>query len=107
MDHQSCGKTVTQPHTTLESAISYEFSDKQLIQEALTHTSYANERRVGHNERLEFLGDSVLNAATTHLLFQEFPKKPEGQLSRLRARLECSLARLLALSLCGLHIGCI
>ncbi len=63
--------------------IGYSFAKSELLQEALTHRSYCAE----HNERLEFLGDSVLNCAITGLIFKKFPHVPEGRLSRLRASL--------------------
>jgi ribonuclease-3 len=66
------------------------FSDSALLTEALTHRSYLNEHRdyVGsHNERLEFLGDAVLELAVTDFLFKKFPLKPEGELTSFRAAL--------------------
>lgn len=64
------------------------FSDQGLLDTAFTHTSYANEHRllkVSHNERLEFLGDAVLQLVISRYLYQKYPKKPEGELSKLRA----------------------
>lgn len=64
------------------------FKDLGLLAEALTHRSYLNEHRAakqGHNERLEFLGDAVVELATTHFLFNKFPTKPEGDLTAYRA----------------------
>jgi len=65
------------------------FSDLDLLAEALTHRSYLNEHKAAkaHNERLEFLGDAVLELATTHFLFAKFPQKPEGDLTAYRAAL--------------------
>ncbi len=65
------------------------FHNKALIQEALTHRSYLNENKTAgnHNERLEFLGDAVLELATTNFLFKKFPSKPEGDLTAFRAAL--------------------
>ncbi|MBY0111094.1 ribonuclease III [Patescibacteria group bacterium] len=65
------------------------FRDLALLEEALTHRSYLNENRSSkaHNERLEFLGDAVLELATTRFLFDKFPKKPEGELTAYRAAL--------------------
>ncbi len=76
----------------LESALGHAFADADLLRTALTHRSHSS----GHNERLEFLGDAVLNATIAHLLFEHFPELPEGDLSRLRANLVCqdSLHRL-------------
>ena len=65
------------------------FRDLALLEEALTHRSYLNENKSSkaHNERLEFLGDAVLELATTRFLFDKFPKKPEGELTAYRAAL--------------------
>lgn len=63
--------------------LGYEFSRPQLLQQALTHRSYSHE----HYERLEFLGDSVLNCAVARHLYDTYPDKPEGDLSRLRSNL--------------------
>lgn len=65
------------------------FNDQSLLTEALTHRSYLNEHRGAgnHNERLEFLGDAVLELAVTHFLFTRFPEKPEGDLTAYRASL--------------------
>lgn len=66
------------------------FNDISLLAEALTHRSYLNENRgvvSAHNERLEFLGDAVLELAVTHFLFTKFPAKPEGDLTSYRAAL--------------------
>lgn len=65
------------------------FSSEALMQEALTHRSYLNENKTAgnHNERLEFLGDAVLELATTNFLFKKFPSKPEGDLTAFRAAL--------------------
>ncbi|MGB7957779.1 MAG: ribonuclease III [Minisyncoccia bacterium] len=70
--------------------ISITFKNKDFIVEALTHRSYLNEYpkwRLPHNERLEFLGDAVLELIVTEALFEKFPKQPEGQLTVLRAAL--------------------
>lgn len=71
----------------LQDALGYRFREIALLQTALTHASYAHENGVEHNERLEFLGDAVLQMATTLLLMERFPTAREGELSRLRARL--------------------
>lgn len=65
------------------------FNDLALLEEALTHRSYLNEHRTAgnHNERLEFLGDAVLELATTRFLFDKYPTKPEGDLTAYRAAL--------------------
>lgn len=68
---------------TLETRLGYCFARPELLQQALTHRSYSAQ----HNERLEFLGDGVLNCVVGHLLYARFPQLPEGRLSRLRANL--------------------
>ena len=75
----------------LQDRLGYAFRDVSLLENALTHSSYANERRgsVSSNERLEFLGDSVLGMVTADKLYHCFPDLPEGRLSRLRAELVC------------------
>ena len=85
--------------SVLQREISYQFNDPDLLNTALTHRSYANEMSGGtfrDNERLEFLGDSVLNIVVSHLLMERFPHCNEGELTRLRASLvnEKSLARI-------------
>lgn len=74
---------------THASRLGLTFSDLRLLEEALTHRSYVNENRDAgnHNERLEFLGDAVLELATTRFLFDKFPEKPEGDLTAFRAAL--------------------
>ncbi|MBM2770145.1 ribonuclease III [Burkholderia anthina] len=71
------------PPSQLESRLRYEFRNAELLRQALTHRSHS----ATHNERLEFLGDSVLNCAVAALLFQRFSKLDEGDLSRVRANL--------------------
>ena len=76
----------------LERKLNYAFRNPALLQEALNHSSYANEHRAAHlhsNERLEFLGDSVLGFVTAEFLFQRHPEAPEGELTRIRAALVC------------------
>ncbi len=84
----------------LENIINYRFSDKKLLKTALTHSSYANEatskgENTKSNERLEFLGDSVLSVIVSKFLFEEYPELPEGDLSKIRAQTVCekTLAR--------------
>lgn len=82
----------------LEAAIGYEFKDKSLLLEAVTHSSYTNEMRINkraHYERLEFLGDAVLELLSSEFLFDKYPRVPEGGLSKKRASMVCepSLAR--------------
>ena len=74
--------------TVLKNHFAIEFADKKLLETAFTHTSYANEHRllkISHNERLEFLGDAVLQLLISEYLYKKYPKKPEGDLSKLRA----------------------
>ncbi len=76
----------------LETAIGYRFKNLTLLQNALTHSSYANERwhnSLLSNERLEFLGDSVLGMLVAEYLFRSFPNRPEGELTRMRADMVC------------------
>ncbi|MBI4079878.1 ribonuclease III [Candidatus Kaiserbacteria bacterium] len=75
---------------SFEKKIGYAFKDKQLLEQAFTHRSYLNENRElgrDHNERLEFLGDAVLELVVTEFLFAKYPDKPEGDLTAYRAAL--------------------
>ena len=74
-----------------EKNIRYTFNDKELLRTALTHSSYANEKKgkIRFNERLEFLGDAVLQLITSEKLFKENPNMPEGKMSKQRAALVC------------------
>ena len=75
---------------TLEERIGYTFRDPSLLETALTHSSYANERRGCEcYERLEFLGDSILGFVTADFLYRHDPKIPEGRMTKLRAELVC------------------
>ena len=77
---------------TLESRIGYHFHDPHLLETAMTHSSYANERHaagVVSYERLEFLGDSVLGLTAAEFLYAHRPVLPEGRMTRLRAELVC------------------
>ena len=83
----------------LEAAIGYRFVNISLLQNALAHSSYANERwhdSLKSNERLEFLGDSILGMLVADHLYRSFPDRPEGELTRMRADLVCerSLAQI-------------
>ena len=76
----------------LETAIGYRFRNITLLQNALAHSSYANERwhdSLKSNERLEFLGDSVLGMVVAEYLYRTFPDRPEGELTRMRADMVC------------------
>ena len=81
-----------------ETYIHYHFKDKHLLLEALSHSSYANEKHKtrNSNERLEFLGDAVLDMVVCEYMYRHFPKMPEGELTKLRAAVVCegSLAEL-------------
>lgn len=76
----------------LEKAIGYRFRNISLLQNALAHSSYANERwhnSLMSNERLEFLGDSILGMTVAEHLYRNFPDRPEGELTRMRADMVC------------------
>ncbi len=73
----------------LQEKLNYRFKDQSLIVTALTHSSYANEQRCQSNERLEFIGDSVLGMVVAMHLYRAFPKLPEGKMTRMRAELVC------------------
>lgn len=77
---------------SLEKKINYRFKNREYIMEALTHSSFANERGNGikSNERMEFLGDSVLSLVSSQLLFETYPDTPEGELTKLKASLVCT-----------------
>ena len=90
----------------LETAIGYQFKNIILLQNALTHSSYANEywhNSLKSNERLEFLGDSILGMVVAEHLYRNFPDRLEGELTRMRADMVCerSLARIAE----TLHLG--
>ena len=89
----------------LETAIGYRFRNISLLQNALTHSSYANERwhnSLLSNERLEFLGDSVLGMLVAEYLFHTFPDRPEGELTRMRADMVCETTLAAAANRIGL-----
>ncbi len=75
-----------------EQRIGYRFKDKKILTEALSHSSFANEARRHSNERLEFLGDSVLQIVIADHLFRYFKHLPEGDLTKIRASLVCEKA---------------
>ncbi len=80
------------PMSLLQERIGYQFKNQALLTEALTHSSYCNEnkhQKMVCNERLEFLGDSVLSVVTAEYLFSAFPREDEGFLTRTRAALVC------------------
>lgn len=87
-----------------EAKIDYRYNDIKLLKHALTHSSYANEKRMSkleNNERLEFLGDAVLELVTSEFIFRKHKKMPEGELTKLRARLVCEQT----LASCALDIS--
>lgn len=89
---------------TLQKVIGYTFQDKRLLMQALSHSSYANEHRAegAHdNERLEFLGDSVLEVCSSDFLYRKYPDLPEGNLTKFRASIVCEPT----LALCAREIG--
>lgn len=91
---------------TLESRIGYQFNNVELLKTALTHSSYANERRAPgavSYERLEFLGDSVLGLTTAEFLYARTPALPEGRMTKLRAELVCEAS--LHKTACELGLG--
>ena len=92
-----------------ERKIAYTFSDKNLLILALTHSSYANETKKGsheNNERLEFLGDAVLDMVVSEYMYRHFPKMPEGELTKLRAAVESAIHEGMEHFICGMAEGC-
>lgn len=88
----------------LEEKLGYHFHDRRLLEQALCHSSYANERhmdRLLNNERLEFLGDAVLELATSEYLYLNYPEMPEGEATRTRASIVCEQT----LALCARALG--
>ena len=86
-------KTAVAAIDAFQKKIGYKFKNTALLQCALTHSSFANENRadkVHDNERLEFLGDSVLGMITASYLFKKYPDEPEGELTKMRSSLVCT-----------------
>ena len=73
----------------LEKNIGYTFKNKSLLENALTHTSYANENKVKSNEKLEFLGDSILEFISSKYIYKNYPNLKEGEMTKLRADVVC------------------
>jgi len=73
----------------LEENIGYKFKNKELLKKALTHTSYAYEKKVESNERLEYLGDSILEFISSKYLFENYNKLTEGEMTKVRAYAVC------------------
>lgn len=83
------------PLERLEKKIGYTYKEKGLLQQALTHSSFSNEQKInksGNYERLEFLGDAVLELVSSDFLYHDNPDLPEGQLTRMRASMVCEPA---------------
>ena len=72
-----------------EKNIGYTFKDKELLKTALTHTSYAHDKKVESNEKLEFLGDSILEFVTSDYLYKNYKKLKEGEMTKVRATVVC------------------
>ncbi len=88
----------------LQRTIGYTFHSQKLLLQALSHSSYANEHRqehAGDNERLEFLGDAVLEVSSSEYIFKQYPNMPEGDMTKLRASLVCEPT----LALCARQIN--
>ena len=69
----------------IEKSIGYTFKNKTLLKKALTHTSYAYENKVESNEKLEFLGDSILEFISSKYIYAKYPKLKEGEMTKVRA----------------------
>mgnify|MGYP002510729700 FL=1 len=88
----------------LEVRIGYTFRQKKLLRQAMIHSSFANEHHIDKlncNERLEFLGDAVLEVVSSDFLYWQYPDKPEGELTKIRASLVCEPT----LAYCASEIG--
>ncbi|MBQ4521596.1 MAG: ribonuclease III [Lachnospiraceae bacterium] len=91
-------------YSKFEEKIGYTFSNKKLLEQAFSHSSYINERKVNHEdsyERMEFLGDAVLELVVSQYLFDHYKEKTEGELTKLRASLVCEAT----LSQCARTMG--
>ena len=91
-ERDGAGRQAARGLEALQEALGHRFADAGLLEAALTHPSYANDEKqrgrvVADNQRLEFLGDGVVNLVVAELLFEAFPGEPEGSLSRMEARL--------------------
>ena len=75
--------------TLLEKELKYEFKNKKLLQTALTHTSYAYEHKISSNEKLEFLGDSILEFVSSEYIYMNYTNLKEGEMSKVRATVVC------------------
>ncbi len=78
---------------SIEEKIEYKFKNRKLIEKAMTHTSYANETKgLESNERLEFLGDAILELISSEYLFDKYPQMPEGEMTKTRAYAVCEMS---------------
>jgi len=76
----------------VQELIGYQFNNTNILKQALTHSSYSNEKQMNklyNNERIEFLGDAVLELVSSEYIYERYPDKPEGELTKLRASLVC------------------
>ena len=73
----------------LEKNIKYKFNNRDILKKALTHTSYANEHKIESNEKLEFLGDSILEFISSDYIYNKYPKLTEGEMTKVRAAVVC------------------
>ena len=96
----------------LEALMQYTFQENETLQQAVTHSSFANEHRneeMGDNERLEVLGDAILDLIVSEYLYKKYPKLPEGDLSKIRASIVCEASLAVAARKMGLgefiHLG--
>lgn len=92
--------------TSLQKNLNYKFKDSNLLKLAMTHSSYANEHKmdiVDNNERLEFLGDAILNLIVSQYLYKKYPNHPEGELTKIRAKVVCESS--LAYAAKKIHVG--
>ncbi len=83
------------PMEELEDRIGYHFGNRELLRQALTHSSFLNEQKIHKSkdyERIEFLGDAILEMVSSDFLYHRYPEMPEGQLSKLRASMVCEKA---------------
>lgn len=72
-----------------EKNIGYNFKNKELLKKALTHTSYAHDNKIESNEKLEYLGDSILEFITSEYLYKNYKKLKEGEMTKVRATVVC------------------
>ena len=73
----------------LEKSIGYTFKNKKLLKKALTHTSFANERKIESNEKLEFMGDSILEFLSSKYIYNNYQNLKEGEMTKVRAEVVC------------------